>query len=137
MLVAFHRMRLGCTICTEMFGNGVAIAGMIMIAIKALRSMAAFGKLEIANVGSCAAVRGTPIRRAAALPFASGTRRRIATAASVFGLSAFSPGLFSPLLSCSLALCPSSPFAQNHKYRNRSSAGNLARLPNSSQNSDF
>lgn len=96
----FRRMILGCTTCTEIFGNGVAISGMVIM--MARQSMAAFGKPEIADIVSCAAVRGTTIQGTAVLPIAAGAGRRITTTLSGFGLSAFFPRLFSPLPFCSL-----------------------------------
>jgi hypothetical protein len=57
-LVAFRRMRLDSTICTERFGNGAPIVGMIIT--KAHRLMAVFGKkvLRTAAVWCFGAVLG-------------------------------------------------------------------------------
>ena len=73
-----HRMRLGCTICMGMFGNGAPIPGIKIM--RAHQRMEVYGSLvELLHSGCCAGVRGTTILKTAARPTVTGTNRTTGT----------------------------------------------------------
>ena len=106
MSVVFHPMRLGCTICMEMFGSGVAITGMVITIMR--REIALSGQKKTANTISYEAVPGTMIRGFAVPQLASTLRQRFVTSVTVFVSPVLDQGLFSPSHSRPCALYPSS-----------------------------
>src|SRR4028118_2114746 len=80
----FRRIRLVCMICTGMFGNGAAIAG--MITTMAHRLTEVLGKLERIITECSVVVHGTTMRSIAAVPIVSRIRWTSGGGSEVFAL---------------------------------------------------
>ena len=113
MSEVFRPIRLVCTICTGMFGNGAAINGMTIIMVHRLTEV--LGKLEQIITECCVAVPGTAaLRSIAALPSVSGIRRAIPSGASVFAWLRLLRSLRCFVLCCSLPRVSREDFSFNN-----------------------
>ncbi len=74
-------MPLGCTICTEMLGNGVLTLGIAITKVR--HRMGGFGTMiVIIGIDCCVAVRGSAILETAVLRFATTTMRTVGSSAT-------------------------------------------------------